>query len=232
MWWWGFQVLLTNSYVLYQNYHKLHDRSEYAADHMLFIDMIARAWLEPAVYWPHKDKVKQGKAEAAQGEVRLFSPTSSSISSSRRSLRSNLQQQQDCKKRKKNARVSDAALDPIKGSLNKRLDHAYYRHWPSNATTQKPRCQVHRWAIPKKKVEKSIGEGNVIEIESRPVVMKGVHHCIDCSIDLCVGCWEAYHTIANVNELREEIQDMAPTEEPLPEAKKSKDNDEMNFTAL
>ena len=59
IWWWGFQCLLTNLYIAYVRYHKMHDSTTNYVLHYKYIKSVALAWIEPEVYWPEAKTKKQ-----------------------------------------------------------------------------------------------------------------------------------------------------------------------------
>ena len=56
IWWWVFQLLLTNSYVLYIKYYNMMD-SKKALCHYEYIKQISLAWINQEEYWPKTLKV-------------------------------------------------------------------------------------------------------------------------------------------------------------------------------
>ena len=49
IWWWGYQVLLTNSYVLYLKFHKMHDSKNFYS-HYDYIKQKSLAWINPELH--------------------------------------------------------------------------------------------------------------------------------------------------------------------------------------
>ena len=51
--WWGFQLALTNSYIMYRKYHELHLSTHKAVSHYEYIRQIALTWMDNRRYGPH-----------------------------------------------------------------------------------------------------------------------------------------------------------------------------------
>ena len=67
IWWWGFQLLLTNSYILYQKYHRMID-SKSAVSHYDYIKEIALAWVNQELYWPKKITIQKKRKGTTQDD--------------------------------------------------------------------------------------------------------------------------------------------------------------------
>ena len=68
IWWWGYQVLLTNSYVLYLKFHKMHDSKNFYS-HYDYIKQISLAWINPELHWPKKIVQQKKKRKQDVGQV-------------------------------------------------------------------------------------------------------------------------------------------------------------------
>ena len=69
IWWWAYQVLLTNSYVLYCKYHTM-ITSKKGVSHYEYIKQISLAWINHELYWPQPPKVK-AKRKTKEDNSRL-----------------------------------------------------------------------------------------------------------------------------------------------------------------
>ena len=178
IWWWGFQVLLTNSYVLYQKYHLMID-SKAAVSHYDYIKEIALAWVNQELYWPKRIAQKKRKA---QGDIdngkRKTRPTVRILETGSVSTAST------CSKA---PNVTNETLHPS-GSLRNRLNTSV-QHLPEKPSTKRPICQLHRWAR---------GRG-VNEVRG------GILKCSVCRIHLCIACYKLFHTEASIVERKDEI---------------------------
>ena len=82
-------------------------------------------------------------------------------------------------------RFSAKSLSPNRGALKKRLDTSLH-HIPVPPTFWKV-CQLHRWAsLEKNKLKSPVG------------ARSGLMHCKACSVNICLHCWEMYHTCADL----------------------------------
>ena len=124
MFWWGFQVLQVNCYLIYKRVCEDHNVTP--MEHYLFRRDIAMGWIDPDAYGEDVDHAGYTTPSDAETISTL------SISSTGRK-----------------ARVSDASLNPQDGSLRCRLNRTC-GHWPSetesNKDRNKPACQLHKWA--------------------------------------------------------------------------------------
>ena len=78
-------------------------------------------------------------------------------------------------------RFSAKSLSPNRGALKKRLD-TLLQHMPLPPTSRKV-CQLHRWAALEKTRLKTPGGA-----------CSGLMHCNACGVNICLHCWEMYHT--------------------------------------
>ena len=112
---WGF--LLVNCYLCYVRYNLLHGRKKTELlTHYEFRKSIALAWIDPKTYCTDKDN---------NGSVSVVTTTSSSKKRNRSdddNFRQTRRQLLVVEKQKhRSAVVTDAALDPMNGSLRSRL---------------------------------------------------------------------------------------------------------------
>ena len=177
IWWWGFQVLLTNSFILYNKFHQLHDSKD-TISHYEYIKQIALAWVNRNLHWPRKrisHKRKNTTEEKRQTRSRLQINNEDSKSTTTSTS--------------KCIPVDDGTLHPVKGRLACRLTTAI-QHFPEEPSAKRPRCQLHRWARGR--------EG--------PEVMSNIITCSICRVNLCIPCYNMFHKEANITELKERIR--------------------------
>ena len=130
-WWWAiffwfFELSLTNCYVLYLKFWKLHLRKP-PYNHYEFIKCITLAWLDPVLYWPVTSKKR----------VSSSSICTTATASSRTSKKSK-------PNRKRNSTLSDLSLDPYCGAVRCRLD-TRLNHLPEEEERGEAQCQMHYW---------------------------------------------------------------------------------------
>ena len=172
---------MTNSYILYCKYHKLH-RSKDTVSHYNFIKQIALAWINPELF--PTPKVSSAKRKSREEKTHIntrskkriivepdtFSGTSSSS---------------------KCNQVDDKTLDPVTGKLSIRLNTTV-QHFPELSNAKKPRCQLHRWARGR--------EGSV--------VCSNVLVCSICRVSLCINCYNIFHKEANLKARKDYISQL------------------------
>ena len=178
IWWWGFQVMLTNSYILYCKFHNMHD-SKKILSHYDYIKQVSLAWISQELYWPQKvttaRKKKRRETEKTQTRSRKRKPdtdigSASSAGSSR------------CTK------IDDDTLDPMNGKLCIRLNHSF-QHFPEKSKNKNPKCGLHRWARGR----------NASEVQA------GVTTCSICRVNLCIQCYHIFHKEAHLLGKKREI---------------------------
>ena len=181
IWWWGYQLLLTNSFVLYCKYHRMIDSNQ-AVSHYDYIKTIALGWINQDTHWPKQVKLKKRKAdkEVDDGKRHTRATTRKLYSSSSQMSSSS----------SKTKQIKDKTLDPIRGELNCRLQTSV-QHFPVRQTTKTAaKCQLHRWAR----------RGT-----NGKEVRKGVFSCSYCQVHLCIDCFKLFHIEANLIQKKEEI---------------------------
>ena len=181
LWWWGFQVLLTNSYILYKNYHSMVDSKE-ALTHYEYIKKIALAWINKELHWPQKHRKKRSSEDS------LTSSSTTTTRAKKRLLEVSFED--DTSTNSKAPRITDKALDPVAGALMNRLN-TLYSHFPLEVNVSRPRCQLHRWARGREKGKKE--------------VMGTLVRCSHCNVTLCVKCFSVFHTESCLLAKRDEI---------------------------
>ena len=139
LWWsmffWSFQVLLTNPYILYKKYYIIHDlkpMSQYK-----FCYQVTIAWIDRKAHRPRIISIRHE-----------LMPSGSSVSTTRS------QTSEQTNNTRKFKGVTDISLDPTTGLLKIRL--IYGMHWPSQSDKKDPIFQLHSWACSGKKIEKSV----------------------------------------------------------------------------
>ena len=86
------------------------------------------------------------------------------------------------------AAVSNNSLNAETGKLKCRMDHVGNMHLPIKSTATKPVCACHRWA------------GGRTSRVAGAIVM-----CKVCLVSLCIDCFDKFHTLADVEELRRSV---------------------------
>ena len=128
IYWWAFQVLMINSYIVYKKVCKRAQVSP--VSHYEYQKDIAMGWIDPENFG-----AKAGYKTPSDQESNLQEMSTISSASSGSKKRSNY--------------LNSASLDPVKGKLRNRLDSSL-AHWPSSVPQDKNRnrspCQLCRWA--------------------------------------------------------------------------------------
>lgn len=189
--WWGYQVLLTNAYIMYRKYHVLHCSTHYVS-HYDFIKQVALTWIDPRNHGP-KAELKRKRDDA----IEINDDSDDGVSFSRPSRK--------CKKLSlqgdnstvssggatvRNARVNEKTLDPTCGALKCRLD-SFSTHYPQHLDKKRAgKCQLHRWARGR---------------DGKEVRNFKVLHCSTCRVSLCSQCWKVFHDVEDVVALKDTI---------------------------
>ena len=125
LFWWGFQVLLINLYVVYCRV--MEQAGAKPVTHYEYHKACAIAWIDPEGY---RDEGQSSYKTPSNNEQDMSTLTSGSST-------------------QRKARFSDASLDPWSGALKVRLNRNV-PHWPSTPINDQnrnlPACQLHRWA--------------------------------------------------------------------------------------
>ena len=127
--WWGVQVLIVNSFVVYKK-------------------VLKQAGMTPMSHYEYQKAIALGLLdEETYGSKRAgYNTPTDDASMSTMSSANSSTTASGLNKRK---RIADQALDPIDGNLRCRLN-SQLSHWPQTARKDKagnkPRCQLHRWA--------------------------------------------------------------------------------------
>ena len=79
--------------------------------------------------------------------------------------------------------LSTSSLDVRTGKLKCRANIHGLAHFPAMPTIRDPTCACHRW-------------------ENSKRIYSSKFFCKVCKVNLCINCFEKFHTIHNVEELR------------------------------
>ena len=109
IWFWAFQMLLTNCYIVYCKYLILHDHEGEIMTQYEFRTKIALAWIDPDNCWP-----KCASASSYSSAVACSSVSSTSTNTLTQSARK--MDAEKCK-RKQNTKFSDHSLCPDSGVM-------------------------------------------------------------------------------------------------------------------
>ena len=179
IWWWGFQLLLTNSYVLYRKFHIIHN-SKPPFTHYEYIKKICLAWINREMFWPTmigdgvtKRKEQDEQMQTRRAKKRLEIDTNSFESSGSKGT------------------INDRTLHPINGNLKMRLNYSV-QHLPEISCSKNPRCALHRWA----------------RNRTGAAVMRDVVVCSVCRVHLCIKCFGIFHKEANILDKKDQIASM------------------------
>jgi hypothetical protein len=163
--WWCFQMLLTNAYLAYVNFMKMHRLKPMS--HKDFIKAVALAWLGDDSGWPRGSKVV---FDFAQGLASDFN-SESGKKRARESTVSDLSSSGKKRGRNENATFSEKSFNS--GELKARRLNANMRHLPVPSLLNDPYCQLCH----------NFGRRNRKQIMS----------CPDCNVALCLNCYSPFH---------------------------------------
>lgn len=197
-WWWSFWMwtmgmLLTNAFILHQQFHELH-KSKPKYNHYQFVCRIAKAWLQPEEHcFSKKRTVNRKRNQDDQDYDDSTTVTAMSTLVTGRSRRSTASAsdmtaiatlaEPIIKKRK--AGFSDSTINT---KFRNRLSNDV-PHWPVPTTTvTQSRCQLHTWATNAKIRKKS-----------------GVVRCESCDVHLCIDCFKIFHATKDLVKEKPEI---------------------------
>ena len=175
-WWWSmyfwcFEMLLTNSYILYKKYMLVHDIKP--VSHYDFQVSVAKAWIRQDVYWP-KNPNKRVSRQAEPRKLNISGATSVSSCTRASSMSST---NQDSTSGTRATGFTDKTLHPICGALRARLVGT--DHWPAPCHKKDARCQLHFWATGKKHRSQLLA-------------------CTRCKVTLCAHCFIPFHTVEDL----------------------------------
>ena len=161
---WTYECSLTNAYVLYRKFYKIHDR-EPPCTHYEFVRKVALAWLKLSEYWHNSAKKSDLQSRASTKNDSIMSESiASSIVSRKRKMKYI---------DRKNITFSTRSLDPYQGALRCRLD-VTLTHLPVKNDKPENNCQLHYW------LEKSKYRAQLLR-------------CPTCNVTLCVDCYKFFH---------------------------------------
>jgi hypothetical protein len=212
----AFGVLLVNSYITYC--HVLKAAGKTRLSHYEYRKACAIAWIDKDEMKTQERKKRQRanqktqaaiRAEEAEGETTESTttpppatPASSSrkrrkpsSATSKKSPPSSVKQktrtntEEPVEVVKKAPSVTDNTLQPISGSLFKRLNKSL-DHFPESPNKQTARCAVHRWAMGDNRLE----------------YCNSIMKCSECRVSLCYGCFRLFHTEANLVNRKAELK--------------------------
>lgn len=170
IWWWAFQLLLTNSYVLYCKYHKMMD-SKKVLSHYDYIKQFSLAWINQEQYWPKTLKVASRKRPTEDQEI-LVTRGRKKLGTGSMSVSNNNSM---CYK------MEDESLHPTKGKYSCRLNMSV-QHFPEAIKAKRARCALHKWS----------------RDQQGPEVFASVVLCSVCRVHLCLSCYKLFYTEADI----------------------------------
>ena len=129
---WCLQMLLSNSYILYKKYTKMHDLE--AISHFDFNQQVCMAWIDPDNHWPKNKLTYQARDSSVQSATCSTSYSSDFM--------------------QRAPRFTDKYLNSITGSLSRRLEESK-THWPIPTAKLATSCQLHHWALSGKKKKRA-----------------------------------------------------------------------------
>ena len=219
-WWsiffWSYQVLLTNAYVLYCKYHSLHKSSPMT--HYEFQKQVAIAWLDPVDHpvWNRKKRSKRShSAMVSQGSsASTRKSNSADVVPTRRTRRSiyfgpaatndspsttESESSTRATTRTMSAAEADAATKQPK--RNKRVNAKnlhpttgahkmrldhHSMHLPIVCSKPDSVCQLHHWATGKR-------------------YKKALCVCSKCNVTLCLKCYSKFHLVEDIVGMKDSL---------------------------
>ena len=166
----------------------MHSIGKQPMSHYEFQKSIALAWLDPTTYWPNRMKnCNKSIASTTSNSHRTTTISRKRKSTSSISSQSNQNpsiNQDNIKKRA--PPVNDKTLCPREGVLWCCLDMTI-PHLPSASNCKEPKCALHFQACKKK---------------HRYCMLR----CTACGIHLCIACYEKFHWIEEIGDLKNTFQ--------------------------
>ena len=181
-WWsiflWGMDVAVVNAYLIYKSWYEMHGLKPMT--HYSFRESIALAWLDQEKFWPSRyARCYRGDSKGTSGRKKQASLSRVTRSSINASHSSESLISKSC------STLNKYSLEA--GSFNKRLIlKDDYTHLPAPAVSKHSECQLHKWA--NKRTRKQIA------------------YCADCNVCLCIKCYKVFHTVADLNRIKSDIQ--------------------------
>ena len=154
--------------------------------HYKVLESIAKVWVQDGSEFLKRNKSAssfQTRMRQASSSQSLQSLASSQVTTCSIATRKETKE----KKAIKNKQFNEKSLDPFKGSLKNRLDHANVQHWPCPVTKSDTSCQMHYWATGKR-------------------CRKQLIYCELCEITLCIKCFQPFHTEQKLASKKEQYK--------------------------
>ena len=168
IYWWCFQMLISNSYVLYCKYYKMHGKTV-PLDHYEYLEKIALAWLDPL---NHRQPLT-----LQQEDNSISNSNHSSAYRSKRRLETDGETESSALSKKKRQRITD---NTIQSKYRTRTTMSTVCFHPISSVQGKGcRCQLHYWALEKR-------------------YRKNLLYCNECDVALCHQCWNIWHSNHNL----------------------------------
>ena len=186
IWMWCFGMLLTNAYILYSKYCKIH-KVKQKYNHYGFICKVAEAWLHPDPFFTKDvNSYSVGGSDTTSMFPSDFTLESNQSEHRRKRRRCTIIEDTTDLKRNRNTSLTDKTIDT---SFPHRLD-LWRGHWPVMAETKNPaRCQMHSWAT-----------------ESRIRKKAKVMMCEVCKVNLCSECFKEFHMARDLLAKKDELR--------------------------
>ena len=201
-WWsivfWAIGVILTNSYVLYT---KMCDEDNIPPQdrisHYNFLREIGMYWLNPT-YMKDKNPAVYNNTDTFMSPESNVSDITTDSATTTSTLRKRKRDDSSTTSSKRQGRehITDSSLLPT-GKYTKRLFNARL-HFPQECVLigtndkgkevrKQPACALHGW----------LGK------QSRNKIM----HCSSCNVNLCIDCYNIFHTEADLVAKKDELKD-------------------------
>ena len=167
---WGVQVLLVNAFILYKSAHLLiwKTPAKLVLSQYDFRRAIVLKWL--GVDHQSAESPEQGGPHPKRRKSDAVSLSACSTETSQG---------------KRATYVTDAALDPLNGSLRQRLNE-FTDHYPERSKLKAPCCSLCRLVDNQK-------------------FYTGVICCDICKVHLCIDCFKPFHSISSVKKLKMQV---------------------------
>ena len=174
-------MLMTNSYVLYCKFVKLHNAipmSQYDFRKKIALAWISRDKYGPTDLAPSRDQSVTSVTNSPQMNLQeSFTDITSDSGISTRSMFTASQNS-------RSKRFSDASLHP-QGDLRIRLDWSH-RHLAAPNFKSEAYCQLHWWA-------------------KKNFFRKSLAKCVICKVNLCLQCFERFHSVDQLVTKKDKI---------------------------
>ena len=197
-WWsiafWAFQILKTNTYIIYCKYNNIHIKEPMS--HYKFIEIIALTWLDEGKYGPKRQSSRISQSVPIDSSIILsrisarrtlyISITSSTttrgtVSPSYNTISST------SKITIKSMKVINLTIYTINGALKMRLDRSIF-HLPQQNMKKYAGCKLHKWAAPLL---------NKYKIN--------LCYCPECKVTIFLQFFRDFHFIPNIINEKQQI---------------------------